>query len=353
MAERKHNFTSTEIKAGVFVVISVLVLGGFIAAILGLRPPAETKTYYAMFRNTAGLNLGADVRFGGLKVGRVSHIAPDPADHSQIQVAVTVTHDTPVNTETVASIEQVSLTAEKHLELSTGDRESAPLPDGEAVKSLTKSGGLIDLPDLGGVITKVEDLLDDLSAFLGVEEAEELEARGEEEFAKVSRVAADLRRTLDGGAALVQDVRDVIADQRPAIDDIVAKVRTIEDSVLEVLEEVQGMLEENRPALRDTLGNVQRGTGRIEEITAQASKLVDGLTENIDALVSSLQQTLDNAGGLSGTARDFLDDNRPAIEDIIFDLRNTMRYLQDFSRTIAEQPESVIRGRAPAGRAAP
>jgi phospholipid/cholesterol/gamma-HCH transport system substrate-binding protein len=350
MPAKKHDFSATEIKAGIFVVLSVLVLLGFIAAIRGMRPPEETRTYVALFRNTAGLNLGADVRFGGVKVGRVSQVAPDTDDRSQIRVEATVAPNTPVNTETVATIEQITLTAEKHLELSTGDVEAELLPDGAVVKSVTKSGGLVELPDMEGVITKVEDLLDDLMAFLGVDEAQELEAQGEEEFAKVTRVTADLRETLDEGTALVQDVRNVIEEQRPNITEITGKVKDIQDSVQEVVQEVQGMLEENRGPLKETVANVEASTAQVEQITQDVSGVLDGLEEDIEQLLSSLQGTLDHAGGLSGNARDFLEDNRPVIEDIILELRTTLRYLQDFSRTIAEQPESVIRGKAPAGR---
>jgi hypothetical protein len=45
-------------------------------------------------------------------------------------------------------------------------------------------------------------------------------------------------------------------------------------------------------------------------------------------------------------------DNRPVLEDTLIDLRETVRYLRDFSRTISEEPQSVIRGAGPQGRKA-
>ncbi|MBI3119112.1 MAG: MCE family protein, partial [Candidatus Hydrogenedentes bacterium] len=267
MPDRKHNFTATEIKAGIMVLVCGAVFFGFVAAIQGMRPPQETKTYYAQFSNTNGLNLGADVRFGGVKVGRVSTITPDPDDQTQIRVAATIAPGTPVNTETIATIEQTTLTAEKHLELSTGEKGAAELPSEAMVKAVTKSGGLIELPDMEGVITKVEDLLDDLMDFLGVEEAQELEEKGEREFAKITRVTADLRETLDEGTGLVEDIRDVIDEQRPNITEITDKVKSIEDGVKEVLDDVGGMLEENRGPLRETMKGVQDTTGKVQNIT--------------------------------------------------------------------------------------
>lgn len=350
MAAKKHDFTKAEIAAGALVLVSGAVLVGFIVVIQGLRPEESTKTYVAQFTNTVGLNMGADVRFGGLKVGRVTGIAPDPEDQSQVRVQLTVPPDTPVNEESVASIEQTTLTAEKHLEISTGSKEAAPLSDGAVVRALTKSGGLVELPDVSGAMTKVEDLLDDIMEFLGVDEAQEREEQGEEQFAKVSRVSADVRKALDEGTALLDDVRGVIEEQRPNITEITGKVKDIQDSVNEVMDQVNEMLAENREPIHDTLTGVDKSVESVQGILGDAGTIMDGLSGDLDALMASLQSALDNADGLSGNARDFLDRNRPAIEDIVAELRETLRYLREFSRTMAEQPQSVLRGKAAEGR---
>ena len=82
MADAKHNFSGTEIKAGLMVIVSVVLAVGFVLVTLGFRPPEEGKVFYAKWENTGGLNEGADVRFGGVKVGRVVEIVPDPDDQS-------------------------------------------------------------------------------------------------------------------------------------------------------------------------------------------------------------------------------------------------------------------------------
>ncbi|MDP7640160.1 MAG: hypothetical protein QGG73_10680, partial [Candidatus Hydrogenedentes bacterium] len=59
---------------------------------------------------------------------------------------------------------------------------------------------------------------------------------------------------------------------------------------------------------------------------------------------------LDNADALSGDARVLLEDSAPALEDIIVDLREVMRNTKEFTRTLADEPQSVIRGKTPTGR---
>lgn len=62
---------------------------------------------------------------------------------------------------------------------------------------------------------------------------------------------------------------------------------------------------------------------------------------------SYIAQTAD---ALSDDARVLLEDNAPVIEDIIVDIREVMRNMKDFTRTLADEPQSVIRGKTPTGR---
>ncbi|MCC6144250.1 MAG: MCE family protein [Candidatus Hydrogenedentes bacterium] len=343
MPAKKHNFTYTEIKAGILVILSAAVLVGFIVVTMGLRPKTEAAVYFAQFRNTNGLNPNADVRWGGYPVGKVTNVGFDPANQSLIRVELAVDPQVPVNADTIATIEQITLTAEKHLELSTGSQEAARLAPGETIQAVTKSGGLIEMPDVDGVVARVENLLDDVLAFLGVDEAQKLEEQGEEEFAKISRIAADVRKAVNEGTVLVEDVRGVLNENAPEINKILKGVQDIETSSQELVTQLNAMLAENRQPIADSLKTVQG-------VMVDVDGIIDGIRGNLDSMIVSLQATLDNAEGLSGNLGEFIESNRPAIEDILIELRATVRNLNDFSRTLSEQPYAVIRGAKPEGR---
>ena len=115
-------------------------------------PREGMRLYYATFRDVGGLNSGADVRFGGVQVGTVESVEIDPADPTRIRVAAMVPETVPVNAGSVASIQQISLTAEMHLEISTGDRDRPVLENGAVLESETVATGLFDVPDVEGVI---------------------------------------------------------------------------------------------------------------------------------------------------------------------------------------------------------
>jgi ABC-type transporter Mla subunit MlaD len=156
MNSETNEFTKKEIIAGLFVVISVIILVIFILLARGFRPTTGTKIYYAKFKNTLGLDRGADVRYGGLKVGKVVDIFPDTECPGQVCVKLAVSPDIVLNQKCVASVEQVSITSGRHLEISTGESNAPIIEEGGLIPSINKSGNIVDLPDLTGSIAKVD-----------------------------------------------------------------------------------------------------------------------------------------------------------------------------------------------------
>ena len=84
--------------------------------------------YRAAFRNVAGLNLGDEVRYGGLVVGSVTRLTLDPQDPTRIEVAFRVRPQTPIRADTYATITQVGLLGQPYLNLEAGLPTSPPLP---------------------------------------------------------------------------------------------------------------------------------------------------------------------------------------------------------------------------------
>jgi len=350
MADKRHNFTRTEISAGLMVIVSVAVLAGFIAMVQGWEPPRDVHTFYCKFTGTNGLSENAGVYWGGLKCGNVDSIAPDPESQSQIRVSFSVEPGIPVNAMSVASVEQVSLTSERHLELSTGTDDAARLDPGSEVRANSKGYGFIELPDLNGVIDRVKQTLDsgrklveDLTEAIGVDDAKEKEEAGEAEFVRVTQLLGTVNGMLGEAEGMVVDLRDTIAAERPNITAILTKVQGIEDSAQEMVEELNGLIAENRPVINSALVGV-------DDVLGKVGGMVDSVAAELDSLVKVLEQTLGNVENLTGTANDFLESNRADLDDIVRSLKETVRNLEGFSRTLEEQPQSLVRGAKPTGR---
>jgi phospholipid/cholesterol/gamma-HCH transport system substrate-binding protein len=333
MPAKQHDFTATEIKAGILVLASFIILVGFLVAIRGCRPQDESaKTFYAVFTDISGLNRGADVRFGGVQVGKVTAIEPDPDDRTQIRVTAVVEGHAPVNHGSVATIEQVTMTTEKHLEISTGDAEG-PLHESGDLLTSSGGGGLFDVPDLEGVTARLETMLDGINALIGVGGHGEAEDPVDVDLAEV---LASLKTTLDEGAETARSAGAVIDDNRAGIEEIVTRLAALEETATELMTQINGVIEENRGSIRQSFGN-------LEELTGELNK-------RVDELVATLQTTLGYLRDLGGNSSDLLDDRRPTIEEMLLNLQETTRNLKEFSRILADQPDALIRGKGKQGR---
>jgi phospholipid/cholesterol/gamma-HCH transport system substrate-binding protein len=336
MPAKKHNFTVAEIKAGIMVFAGLTVFVLFVAVIEGYRPKGRSQTFVCYFKDTLGLNRGADVRFGGVKVGRVQSIAPDAKRPSTIRVEAVVPPELRINKECGAYISQTTLTAEKHLEIGTGSEEAERLPTGSEIP--VHEGDLFN--QAGQVAGGLKDVLDDVRTLLGVKEAREA-AEKEGPASTVATLFEGVDRAVHEGTELVTDARTIVGDHRQDLKAVVERLKTIEDSTQKLMDQMNGVVGENRDNLHATIAQAPH---IAEQLAA--------LAESLDEIGASLQATLDNSRQLTGTAGAALNDYRPVIEDTLIDLKQTVRHLRDFSETIAKEPQSVIRGANPPGRRA-
>lgn len=344
MADKKHDFTKKEILAGALVITGAVVLLGFVAMIKHLRPEENMNVYTATFTNTNGLNIGADVRFGGLLAGKVNTITPDPANQSQIIVEAYVRPNIPVNEKSIATIEAVSLMSEYHLEITTGEEDASLLASGKALRSVTQSGDFIDMPDMTTLMAESEDLLKDLRALLGVEEAVKAEEEtGEEQFIRVADMTKDLESLLDNSNGMLTDLRDLLEEKKPDLDEILEKLKEMQDGANDLLGNANQLLEDNSETITSTLEGADELVGRLNQVVAD-------MEQPLEELIASLQATLKNTESLTGEAYDFIKSNRPALEELVLDLQETLRNLKSFTRVLAEQPQSILRGKVPQGR---
>jgi ABC-type transporter Mla subunit MlaD len=266
-------------------------------------------------------------------VGKVTAIEPDPDDRARIRVTAVVNGNVPVNRGSIATIEQVTMTTEKHLEISTGGTEQ-PLHETGDLLTSSGGGGLFDVPDLEGVTTRLETMLDGINVLLGVGGTKD--GAGDPDAVDLAEVLASLKTALDEGAEVARGAGAVIDDNRAGIEEIVTRLAALEETATELMERLNGVIEENR-------GSIHQSFSNLEELTGELNK-------RVDELVTTLQTTLQYLQDLGGNTSDLLDDQRPTIEEMLLNLTETTRNLKEFSRILADQPDALIRGKGKQGR---
>ncbi|MEM8644427.1 MAG: MlaD family protein, partial [Pseudomonadota bacterium] len=111
-----------------------LLIGGFILGALALifmfvfwvaNIAGGGNRYEIVFDSSvAGLTTGSRVGFNGIKVGEVQSFALDPQDARKVRVVISVSENTPIREDSLATIKSMGLAGGSGVEISAGSPDS-------------------------------------------------------------------------------------------------------------------------------------------------------------------------------------------------------------------------------------
>lgn len=107
-------------------------LAGIVVFVLWLAKSEvdrEVARYNIYFTGSvAGLGVGGDVRFNGIKVGTVSQITIDRSDSSRVRVTAEVEADTPIRADSEATLQLQGITGVSFVQIFPGSAKAPILP---------------------------------------------------------------------------------------------------------------------------------------------------------------------------------------------------------------------------------
>jgi len=144
---------------GSFVLLFVAAIFGFSLWLARAQLDREVARYNIFFTGSvAGLGLGGDVRFNGIKVGSVSQISIDRTNTAKVRVTVDIAADTPVRKDSVASLELQGITGVSFVQITAG---TADQPFIEPVNK-SDPAGLPEIPSRTSAIAELFEAAPDL-----------------------------------------------------------------------------------------------------------------------------------------------------------------------------------------------
>jgi phospholipid/cholesterol/gamma-HCH transport system substrate-binding protein len=263
------------------VALALVVLLGAIAYATLRRPVlialASGPEYYARFATVGGLRAGDEVRYGGLRVGRVRAVAIDVADSSRIRVTFRVREDTPMRHDSRASVVDVSNPVTRYLDLRVLERRGSALAPGSEVASETG-------PTLEQTLTRVAVLLQRTDTLLDA--ASPLLQRGV--FAGLARTTQRLDRMT---AALVRSSKD----WGPGVVRAAGRLDTVMTRTDRLLAALDSATPELRAASTEASGMLQDTRELVAQLRAGASAGggVDALMRNLTTASNNLSRLAD------------------------------------------------------------
>ena len=296
-------YRAHEVKAGLFIVISIIVLFAFLFAITGVDLWSEKVTYLARFKYIGGIEVGSMVRLGGMDVGKVAGLNfPEDGD-SRIELLLEVKQGTPIRTDSKAVLTTIGIMGAAYVEISIGMPTSAIIPPDELVPSEDVTGFAQMAGPISEISEKTSMLLGSINDLFNAENRENLSS------------------TLANFNKLMEQNADNMNDAMANFSQISAQLNETLSVVNNMIVRNDTILSENMIVLKEVLVGTK------------------GLLQNLDKTM----QDMDSA---------FLS-NREDYQNIIRNLNTLTQNIEEFSQTIKEQPWSLIRKNAPPERRLP
>jgi len=305
------------IRLGLFVAVCLLILLGLVAAIVG-RSFWEKRDHYTVRYDVSvsGLEVGAPVKYNGVRVGRVESTSIDPEKVSE---------------NTRATLNVQGITGLKFIELVGGTSEAKTLAPGSevqagasAMESLTGQAEAISLKvDL--LASRLLDLTSDHNRALVstvLERASTLmntvDQTVEKNADQVNKLITNLSTASENFAGFVAELRATAVETREAV----AGVRRSIESMLDN-KHIGGLVDDTRAAVGDVRRRLgDEDLGKATKTLNQLLNRLNTMTEKIDTLVVRSQE----------------------------DIRTTFRFLsetaenlRDFSRLVREDPTRLLK----------
>lgn len=175
---------------GIFTLAVIAGAFGFVWWFERASDTGSRVTYEIIFDGSvSGLRTGSAVLFNGLRVGEVTSLSLDANDPGQVITKVGVSPQTPVRSDTMASLEYQGLTGIASVALTGGQQDAPPLAAeaGQVPRIKSQAGQMADLlsgaKQIMGKVndvvtrldrlmatneTKINQVVDDISTFTGV-----------------------------------------------------------------------------------------------------------------------------------------------------------------------------------------
>lgn len=299
----------------------LIFLAGIVVFVLWLaksRGDEEIARYNIYFTGSvAGLGVGGDVRFNGIKVGSVSQIVIDRDDTSRVRVTVDVMADTPIREDSEATLQLQGVTGVSFVQITAGTRDAPILPvvssrDPAKIPVIRSRPSPIEAlveaaPELLNRATQVlsDENLQNLSGFIADlrQISQTLASRQESigraidsfdrtsgDIAKAAEAARDVATKLDRVMAeaertLRETNRLVGGDATEAVQDAKVAMKQLNTT----LAEIQALVRENRGPIQamttDGFGEFQRFLAEARIMVASLSRVAQRLEDNPSAVL--------------------------------------------------------------------
>jgi len=314
------------VTVGIFFVVGVVLLFMFSLKTGGHQVVGGYDLYTEVV-DSRGLEKGAEVLLAGVPVGVVDRISLTD-DKNRVRIRMSVSRQTQVREDAVASIQLKSLLGNYYVHLSHGSPSAPPA----APRTVLKSAEVVDINEVMRVLSGMGDEVDGLVASFKKNE--------ETFFAKVNGM-------VDENRGNVKKVTDALAKSAPKVETFFDAVSTVSQSLsagkgtlgkLFTSDEVYDHVRVASANLRDVSEHVRKGEGTIGRLVYDQK------------MSSQLAETIDNVSSASRSVKNFMDTNMKDVNELVKTLREASPNVKAAVNNFLQVSEKINNGKGTLGK---
>lgn len=336
--------TMSEVKVGIMVVISVLLIIAISASVGNFNTLFQDNlTVYIRMPSVVGIEKYAPVKYAGVPIGTVSDIRYDDKAEMAV-IEATIDYEAPVALDSDIEFASAGLLSALFVEITGGSRdkrlntliESGELDPAEGIyldgTPYASIGDFFALAsDVKEVLTKVGGLLDNAQEPLNA--------------------ASGLVESLSGELQVIaRETRELIQEARPRFRSILDQSGAL---IVNASGEAVPMLANLRETSEELSPFMKRGGAKVEAMLDQANSLIASVSPEVvdtmveaKSLVASLNDRVEVVQERIATLLENLDkaviDNRAEIDGILGNLNQTAANLNELSRQLKKDPWRIV-----------
>lgn len=284
-------YLKEEIKAGVIIVASFLILSGFVILIGGSQVFEKLDFYYVKVMNAAGVDEGAQVKLGGVRVGRVLSITPPTAPGEPVTIKVGIKKGTVLYKGTKASITQVGFVGDIYLLLSIDKTTKEQFKAGDTIPADEQVQFAVLMARLDSISQSVDGLIKDIDMIFSERNIKEIES-------------------------LLKNANSAIVSGSSNLDKVASALKGTTAKLELALNEVEGLVKDNKAEVSQLIRRAREGVekaGDMIRTIEAAAKSADATIKTADRAIDRQSQNLDI---LLNTLNRTTEDLRDALQEI-------------------------------------
>jgi len=277
---------------GAFVILATLAVAAFVLWLGQSQFSRDYKAYDIVFEGPVSLEEGSAVRYIGIKVGEVSTVRIDRADPSKVRARIRIDRETPVKTDSTASIQLAGITGITFVQISAGSPTAKLLEAkaGEPVPVIRAEKTQLDQIVAGGaqVLGKANDAIERVNTLLTDENIESFTNTLNNIETITARMAAE-EGLIDQANITLKDVSAASAEFQSASTSFGELSRNANQQIGELGGDISSLIGEFREVVTAAEEIIGQGKATVAAATAIVEGPATGAVENTNLAAQDLR----------------------------------------------------------------